>query len=392
LAANVATAVTVSRIRFLDGLRGVAIFGVVLFHAYGSHSNYLPFGSRYTSLYPVRFGWSGVELFFLISGFVILMTLEKSSGLRDFATRRWLRLFPAMFIGSLLILAFDRSTGAGPLADRGIVNLLPGFLFLNPSLIHAATRITVDSMDVPFWSLYVEVCFYAVFAISYFWMGSRAAIALIFFLFAISTALAKLTDAYSGVYVLDRLAATFDWIGFVWFGWFASGAIFYVAFCRSDRKTFCLAVCVALISAVSYRPGFNDPTDNVALVIVVAIFAITFLSATIRSLLEWRLLVFLGFVSYPLYLVHCNIILGTSKLLFSHAMPVPDALVPIVPIFAVVVVAWIVARYFEPGMRSMIQAALLSQTRASPIMTKSEKSLAQAVPGPVRSWPHWPRF
>jgi peptidoglycan/LPS O-acetylase OafA/YrhL len=369
LAAEILTPVIVSRIRFLDGLRGVAISGVVLFHAYGTHPDYIPFGGRYTHLYPIKYGWSGVELFFLISGFVILMTLEKSNGLRDFATRRWLRLFPAMLIGSLLILAFDKATGAGPLADRGVINLLPGVFFLNPSLIHTATGITIDSMDVPFWSLYVEVCFYAVFAISYFWIGLRAAIAIIFSLFAISAVLIRSTSMDNGADFIARLAAASDWIGFVWFGWFASGAIFYVAFRRSDRKAFCLAVIVALISAVSYRPRITDQIDNIALVIVVALFAAAFLSERIRSLLEWRFFTFLGFVSYPLYLIHNNVIIGTTKLLFDHAMPIPDALVPIVPILLVVAVSWVIARYFEPTMRSMIFASLFSQARAAPLIT-----------------------
>src|SRR5271156_873217 len=103
------------RIHFLDGLRGIAITGVLIYHGYGpAYAEFLPFGNRYRDIYPIRFGWVGVELFFLISGFVILMTLEKSRDLFDFAARRWFRLFPAMFVGSLIILAFDRVFAAGP--------------------------------------------------------------------------------------------------------------------------------------------------------------------------------------------------------------------------------------------------------------------------------------
>jgi peptidoglycan/LPS O-acetylase OafA/YrhL len=94
------------RLRYLDALRGIAVLCVVLWHLYGTNAEYLPYGARF-AVAPFNLMWTGVELFFLISGFVILMTLEHVRTLREFAVRRWLRLFPAMLIGSLLLLAFD---------------------------------------------------------------------------------------------------------------------------------------------------------------------------------------------------------------------------------------------------------------------------------------------
>ena len=108
------------RLRSLDGLRGVAIIGVILCHCYGPEfAWYLPFGDHYSEFYPARNGWAGRLLFFLIPGFVILMTLEKCRSLSEFAVRRWLRLFPAMFVGSLVILTFDWTTRAGPQRQPG---------------------------------------------------------------------------------------------------------------------------------------------------------------------------------------------------------------------------------------------------------------------------------
>jgi len=105
-----------NRIAFLDGLRGLAILGVLIFHAYGSFPQHLPSGDRFVVV-PIRLGYVGVQLFFIISGFVILMTLEKCSTLFDFGVRRWLRLFPAMLFASVLIFSYDKGIGTGPFSD-----------------------------------------------------------------------------------------------------------------------------------------------------------------------------------------------------------------------------------------------------------------------------------
>lgn len=77
----------------VDALRGVAALAVVLFH----------YTTRFTDLFQpgvppaVSFpgGHYGVNLFFIISGFVIFMTLEKTARPLDFVVSRFSRLFPA---------------------------------------------------------------------------------------------------------------------------------------------------------------------------------------------------------------------------------------------------------------------------------------------------------
>ncbi len=110
------------RISFLDGLRGVAIILVVFFHAYGNPYQFgrYPYGDTFAGV--ISYGWVGVQLFFMISGFVIFMTLEKCRNFQEFICRRWLRLFPAMLMCSLIIyltvpLFPDRFLGPGFLKD-----------------------------------------------------------------------------------------------------------------------------------------------------------------------------------------------------------------------------------------------------------------------------------
>src|SRR3954454_2537178 len=88
------------RFQELDVLRGLAALAVVLFH-------YL---TRYDQIYTPRgdvpfgfpFGTSGVELFFVISGFVIFMTLARCASASDFLISRFSRLYPTYWAAVLL--------------------------------------------------------------------------------------------------------------------------------------------------------------------------------------------------------------------------------------------------------------------------------------------------
>src|SRR5258705_5760496 len=79
----------------LDGLRGVAILLVVLLHNF-----------RFMNYF--FFGWLGVDLFFVLSGFLITNILMDAMGepnfLRNFYVRRILRIFPLFYLALILFL------------------------------------------------------------------------------------------------------------------------------------------------------------------------------------------------------------------------------------------------------------------------------------------------
>ena len=157
------------RILYLDGLRGLAILLVLAWHYLGPvYAMHLPYGERYAWWPIVRQGWAGVNLFFLISGYVIFMTLERCTGFVDFMLRRWIRLFPALLIGSLLIYlcAYPMAAWMPGGAARPL-DLIPGLTLVNPIYFARYLGLHVRSLDGAFWSLYVEAAFYIIIGLLY---------------------------------------------------------------------------------------------------------------------------------------------------------------------------------------------------------------------------------
>jgi len=82
----------------LDGIRGVAISLVLVFHYFHEPAVVIPGGLAWHVLAPFRIGWTGVDLFFVLSGFLIggilLDARVASNYFRTFYTRRFYRIWP----------------------------------------------------------------------------------------------------------------------------------------------------------------------------------------------------------------------------------------------------------------------------------------------------------
>jgi peptidoglycan/LPS O-acetylase OafA/YrhL len=150
-----ATVTTATRLTELDSLRGIAAIGVVLFHlTYW----YDAFGAS-----PIHVSWGhyGVELFFVISGYVIFMTLDRTQFLAEFAVSRIARLMPAYWTGVLLTslvanlvpLAWDRSPPGAALVAINL-SMLQRFLM-------------IPDIDNSYWTLAIELSFYVMMGLAY---------------------------------------------------------------------------------------------------------------------------------------------------------------------------------------------------------------------------------
>ncbi|MCE7060784.1 acyltransferase [Dyadobacter sp. CY343] len=127
----------------LDALRGIAAVSVMLFH-FTINTNKTLLGWEF------RFGVTGVDLFFMISGFVILLSASKTSTAGRFVRSRFVRLYPAFWLCALLTFLVKQtieplSTSANELlANITMVPIFFGYEYLDGS----------------YWTLVIELTFY----------------------------------------------------------------------------------------------------------------------------------------------------------------------------------------------------------------------------------------
>jgi peptidoglycan/LPS O-acetylase OafA/YrhL len=354
------------RIEFLDGYRGVAILLVLMFHAYARWTTVVPYGDRYAGFPLFRQGWLGVELFFLVSGYVILLTLEKCATAREFLARRWLRLFPAMLVCSLMIYATAPLFPERPLGESSLLGLLPGLTFIEPQWWHALTGVTFKPLEGSFWSLYVEWKFYLFAALFYYWKGSRAMIVALVLAFLGAVASSEFGTGSSGA--LAFLDLVVRQLSFEHFGWFAAGASFYL-YSRGRGVSFAVVgVAMAVASAMWAAGPYKQP-----LVLGGAIslaFAVSLNNARLQRWLSHPFLQFFAFVSYPLYLLHENLLIALIVKLDRVAPAIPPIAYPLVVTPVLCLLAYCVAKIVEPRVKRWLRSVGVVFPRLFPIIRR----------------------
>lgn len=348
------------RINYLDGHRGVAILLVIFYHAFSRWLDITPYQASYSEFPLFKYGFLGVQLFFLLSGYVILMTLEKCKAVPVFLYRRWLRLFPAMLICSLIILYSAPLLPERPLGNPRLSDVIPGLIFIEPYLLSKVSGIDFSSLEGAFWSLYVEFKFYIIASCLYFAVGGKKlVIALLMCL--LSWSLLHFSSQLFDSRLLTVIYSICHLLSFEYFGWFSAGAAFYIAQKESSSIWFYAGICISIVSSVILGLQKDSFAVFSAIIILSLFFAMSLKSSVIQSILSHRFLVFLGFVSYPLYLLHENMMLAIT-IKFSHLVPVEVSFIlPIVAVSFIATISYIVVMYIEKPVKQLLSLEKLNK-------------------------------
>lgn len=354
-----------NRIGHIDGLRGLAILSVLFYHAYSRWPSLspLPYGDSFAPF----FGWGylGVELFFIISGFVIFMTLDRCETFGQFILKRWLRLFPCMLIVTALIFV-TAPVIYRPDGNPTLAQAIPGLTFIDHRWM-AYIGGPSAPLEGAFWSLFAEVKFYVFAGIAYFLFGRQWAIA-------------ALLCGFIGYWICGPLslegpqyaAYLFD---MPYWAWFACGALFYEARREDNARLFKLAIGVGAVASAAPIPGaFSVPNLQwfpfIGLPFVL-LFAAGLTSQAVQRLLASRWLLFFGAISYPLYLIHEQALIGTTIVLGRYVPTFASGLLPLLPAGALIAISWAIAAHGEKPLKLALEALL----QAAPKLSREQSEL-----------------
>ena len=282
------------RILELDALRGLAALAVVLYH-YTTRNQQL-FAHREPLAVSVPWGHYGVDLFFMLSGFVILMTLERSADSWKFAWGRFSRLYPTYWAAAALTFVAVSSCGLPGQEVRWSEALM------NVTMIQAL--LGAGHIDGAYWSLQAELIFYGNMLLLYrlgaFQRPAATVVGWLVLAIGVPMAQAYATTAWPlGAALLSKLA-TIGSLKFI--PLFGIGVILYDSHREGKFKKLNWAGLVGCLALVGYREGLAPLAVDTSLATVL------WLAIGRRlPLLAARPLVWLGAISYSLYLTHQNI-------------------------------------------------------------------------------------
>lgn len=299
--------------------------------------------TRFLVNFPVDISQFGVALFFLISGFVIPMSLQRQS-LAQFFVQRIFRIWPVLIVCTLIVyvtLEFNAQQSGMP--SRPIGALLSTLLMLRDVLWYPA-------LDVSIWTLEVEVKFYVFCVLLAPWIMS--ADPRVLFVCAMMGLIALVAgQTIADIYKYNFWIFSFS-VAFCTFAQFCTymliGTLFY--WHRSGKISTKWLICgtaLLLLEVIIlwrfgyYRSqGWSKPS---AFIIAAAVFSTLYAAGSVINKLNGmphRVLNWLGDISYPLYLV--NGIFGMT--LVSRAMyaGVPPYIAIYGSVAAVLALAWVI--------------------------------------------------
>lgn len=315
----------------LDGLRAMAVLLTILFHSWRWEPGMLQPGQN-AALYPIYYGRTGVQLFFVLSGFLLFLPYARwLFGLGDrprvlaFYRRRILRVCPAYWISLALL------TLLGPLTSASIRDAL-----VHAAFIHNAWTGSIYSINGVFWTMAIEVQFYALLPLIGWVAGSlaprigawRAAGVVVLGLVALSlgnvliahhTALRTLASSAPALVGESSLP---HWLGV--FGAGIACSVLYVYLTQvlrlrrrhARRLRLCggvvLAAGVAGALALAFVPELHYLHAKEILFgwsYAAVLFGVLFGQPAVQALLSLPLLRGIGLVSYSLYIWH-TVVLG----------------------------------------------------------------------------------
>jgi peptidoglycan/LPS O-acetylase OafA/YrhL len=345
-----------TRLRALDGLRLIAALMVAAYH-YGGRGGDVTkaWGASPKHQFPMlhtyfSYGCLGVQVFFVISGFVICMS-GWGRPLKSFFASRASRLLPAYWAAILLV------TGVFALPVVAYKALSPSDVMVNMTMLQYP--LGVDRVLGVCWTLWAEVRFYALFALCIVLPGaSRRRV----ILFCAGWTLAAAITQGAHQPLLDIVFMP-EYAPF-----FIGGVGLYLV--HRDRHDVyawgIVAVSFLIGQHYAVRSLWNatDPnafahrsSTGIVLVVAFGFVAVAAIALGWLNWANWRWLTVAGALTYPFYLVHEHLGWVVIKVLHRN-LHIPSYGTFLLTVGAMLFLAWLLNRYVEKPLTPRLRAAL----------------------------------
>lgn len=347
----------------IDSFRGISVAGVLAYHYTQSRADDFAGVPSYSKLFDA--GSYGVHLFFVISGLVIAMTVEKSPSALDFAVKRMARLWPAFLVAATITFVAMHLFGP-PLYQVSWQDYFANWTMVAP----AFGRPFVDGV---YWSLLPEIRFYAITALSililrqYYWVG------------IIVVGIAGVLLRPSMPMIADRLFGARD------MGYFIVGMSgYYWMISRRLQPAIATGLAGAILFVALPSSIFKaEELSPFSLHVGVGVAICVMFSTIALGGGSWGPLPWLGRISYSLYLLHNR--LGMTFIQHLKTAGAPEWLALPAGIAAAIGLAWCLHHWVElPGQRLVLRAwaKLAPRPRASRLSDAPGSSETSALRAP----------
>lgn len=217
-----------------------------------------------------------------------------------------MRLYPAMLVSVVvLLISYAIFTEGRYFSNYNFFDLLSSLTLTEPYLwnigmYYSKTNVVVRGLNASFWTLFIEIRFYLLFGFVYFKLGKLKALYALIAWFLISVAINPSAISVEPLRIIFKLTSG------LYFGWFALGASMYLYHKERDRTMLIISIAMAFILTLTLGQ-MSDHTvgaDYTMAILLILIFMGSVLFDNLRNPLNHPIIQFLGFISYPLYLIH----------------------------------------------------------------------------------------